>query len=142
MPSDLIAKAETRIAADVSEVWDALVNPAKIKRYLYGFDAISEWKVGSAIIFRGEWEGQVFEDKAVIRFFEPRRKFGYSYWSPFFETEDKPENYVDFVFYLESKDASTLLRVTRGQIYSREQREKECEGLRTFLGNISKAIEQ
>jgi uncharacterized protein YndB with AHSA1/START domain len=138
---DLTAKAETEILADVSKVWDALINPAQIKQYLYGFDAISDWKIGSPIIFRGEYEGKTFEDKAVIRFLQPNRKFGYAYWSPFFETEDTPENYVDFTFYLEPQGKATLLKVTRGQIKSHEQHEKECEGLRIFLQNIKKLFE-
>ncbi len=142
MANYLVAEAEKLIHADVSAVWDALLNPEKIKQYLYGFEAISDWKVGSPITFRGEMDGQVFEDKAIIRFMEPRTKFGYSYWSLYFGTEDKLENYVDFTFFLEPDGENTKLKVTRGNNNTAEECEKQREGCKIFLDNINDVIEK
>ena len=47
---NLIAKAEITINASIEKVWDALVNPEKIKQYMFGSDVISDFKEGSKII--------------------------------------------------------------------------------------------
>ena len=39
-----IAKADTTIDAPVDKVWDALINPEMIKKYMFGTTAISDWK--------------------------------------------------------------------------------------------------
>src|SRR5437016_2832457 len=88
-----IAKAETVIDATVEKVWNALVNPALIKRYMFGATIISDWKEGSKIIWKGEWEGKPFEDKGVILAFQPKKKLRYSHYSPLSGVEDIPENY-------------------------------------------------
>jgi uncharacterized protein YndB with AHSA1/START domain len=54
--SDLIASSSITIDAPVAQVWDALVNPAAIKQYMFGTNVISDWKKGSAIVWKGEWK--------------------------------------------------------------------------------------
>ena len=56
------AAASVTIAATAERVWDALTNPSLIKQYLFGTDAISDWKPGSPITYRGVWEGKPYED--------------------------------------------------------------------------------
>ncbi|MBS1193689.1 MAG: hypothetical protein H6R28_89, partial [Methanomicrobiales archaeon] len=58
MARGLIARASVTIRAPVSRVWDALVSPALIKQYMFGTDAVSDWKVGSPITWNGEWQGR------------------------------------------------------------------------------------
>jgi uncharacterized protein YndB with AHSA1/START domain len=135
------ASASVEISAGVDSVWDALINPEIIKEYLYGFDAVSDWGKGSPIIFRGEYEGQIFEDKAVITAMEPNKLFSYSYWSPFFQTDDKPENYLDYTFEISSSGYGTMLSITCGNLKSEEEVDKQREGCAIFAGNIKKAIE-
>jgi hypothetical protein len=45
----LVVKKEIENNADVSKVWNALINPELIKQYLFGTEAVSEWKIGSPI---------------------------------------------------------------------------------------------
>ena len=53
----LIIKNSISIDAPASRVWDALVNPAQTKKYMFGCEAISDWKIGSPLIWRGVYEG-------------------------------------------------------------------------------------
>jgi uncharacterized protein YndB with AHSA1/START domain len=46
------------INAPAKDVWDALVNPAKTKQYMFGCEAISDWKKGSSLLWRGQYEGK------------------------------------------------------------------------------------
>ena len=47
-------------SASVEKVRDALTNPEMVKEYLFGTELVTDWKVGSDIIFRGEWEGKKY----------------------------------------------------------------------------------
>lgn len=55
---DLIAKASITINAPVAKVWEALVSPAMIKQYMFGTNVVTDWKEGSPIVWRGEWQGK------------------------------------------------------------------------------------
>src|SRR6266542_5383043 len=79
---DLVAKASTSISAPVSKVWDALVNPAIIRQYMFGTNVTSEWKEGSPISWKGEWKGQAYEDKGAILKLRPEKLLQYSHYSP------------------------------------------------------------
>jgi uncharacterized protein YndB with AHSA1/START domain len=61
-----VAKASTTIRASSAAVWKALTDPKAIKRYMFGADVTSEWREGSAIAWRGEFEGKAYEDKGTI----------------------------------------------------------------------------
>ncbi|RZJ26873.1 MAG: SRPBCC domain-containing protein, partial [Flavobacterium sp.] len=39
--------------APKNDVWDALTNPEKTKRYFFNCKVISDWKPGSSIRFKG-----------------------------------------------------------------------------------------
>ena len=73
MKKKYTAQAATTIHAPVSKIWQALVNPEIIKQYLFNTDVISDWKVGSPIMYRGEWQGKPFEDKGEILAIEPEK---------------------------------------------------------------------
>jgi len=61
-------KGEASMVVDAPRevVFDALTNPGQIKKYFFGTEAVSDWKVGSPLYFRGEWEGKKYEDKGTI----------------------------------------------------------------------------
>jgi uncharacterized protein YndB with AHSA1/START domain len=60
---DRIAKAAVMIDAPVEKVWNGLVSPAVIQKYMAGAKVVSDWKGGSPIVWKGEWKGKPYEDK-------------------------------------------------------------------------------
>ena len=46
MANNLIATASISVDATRQKVWNALTDPAAIKRYMFGSDVTSDWKVG------------------------------------------------------------------------------------------------
>ncbi|MEL6841786.1 MAG: SRPBCC domain-containing protein, partial [Bacteroidota bacterium] len=94
MRHDLQIELQIEISATPAQVWDVLVNPTKIKQYLYGTEVVSDWQEGVEIVFQGEYEGQAYRDHGVIQQFEPGKHFSYTYWTGFSGLEDKPENYA------------------------------------------------
>src|SRR5512136_2795733 len=103
MNKRLVAKQSVTINAPASKVWDALTNPAVIKRYMFGTNAISDWKEGSPIVFKGEWQGKTYEDKGMILRLEPQRLLQYSHFSPLSGLPDVLEHYHTVTVDLSSK---------------------------------------
>jgi uncharacterized protein YndB with AHSA1/START domain len=88
------ARVTIEIKAPRAEVWKALTDPEQIRRYfLGGAEVRTDWRVGSPIVFAGEWNGQKFEDKGEVVTFEPERELAYSHFSPMSGKPDAPENY-------------------------------------------------
>ena len=50
---EYIVHKKIRINAGPQEVWDALTNPEKTKRYFFNCEVHSTWKAGSPITFKG-----------------------------------------------------------------------------------------
>ncbi len=111
MLNDRVLKKQITINASAGAVWDVLVEPAKIKQYLYGTNTISEWKEGSPIIFTGEWDGKTYTDKGTILKFQKNSIFHYSYYSSFSPLPDLPENYASVKFTLESLQGTIVLHL-------------------------------
>ena len=113
MENTLVAKRSITIKASTSKVWNALIDPEMIKQYLFGTTAISDWKVGSSITYRGEWEGKSYEDKGTILRMEPEKLMESTYWSSMSGKEDKPENYIKVTYELFPKGEETTLTISQ-----------------------------
>lgn len=66
MNKNLMVSKSIEINSAAENVWEVLTNPEKIKVYLFGTQTISDWKVGSPIIFQGEYEGHRYKDKGNV----------------------------------------------------------------------------
>lgn len=113
MAFDKILSMTINIKATPSKVWDALTNPAIIKKWLFGTDVISDWKIGSEILFTGNYQGTDYRDKGTILQFEKEKTFKYNYWSGFSGLPDNPENYSVIAFMLSPADSGTELTLTQ-----------------------------
>lgn len=60
------AHADVTIRSHIDNVWQALTDPARIKRYMMGAEVVSDWKEGSPITWKGEWNGKPFEDTGRV----------------------------------------------------------------------------
>jgi uncharacterized protein YndB with AHSA1/START domain len=104
------ARATIDIHASRADVWRALTDPEQIRRYFMGNAEVqTDWKVGNPIVFRGEWNGQTFEDKGEIVTFEPERELAYSHFSPMTGKPDAPENYHLVDITLDGSDTTTVI---------------------------------
>lgn len=129
------------IDAPVSSVWDALINPVKIKKYLFGTDTHCDWKVGSSLRFTGEWEGKRYEDKGTILAIEPEKLLRYNYWSGFSGTTDVLENYQVVTFELIPAADKTRLRLTQQNIRSEEAKAHSEENWKMVLNSLKELVE-
>jgi uncharacterized protein YndB with AHSA1/START domain len=136
-----VAKITVIIRADVKSVWKALTDPAMIKQYFFGTDADSDWKKGSKVYFRGEWEGKPYEDKGTVLESNPPHLLKYSYWSSFAGTADAPENYAHVTYALRQEGDQTELTVTQDQIATEKARADSENNWKMILEGMTKLVE-
>ena len=138
----MIAKASTTIDAPASRVWDALVDPPSIQQYMFGTNVESDWKEGSAIRWKGEWQGKAYEDKGVIRRIEPPRVLQYTHFSPLAGLPDQPENYHTVTIELNERDGRTDVTLSQDNNPTDEAREHSEKNWRMMLDGMKKFVER
>jgi uncharacterized protein YndB with AHSA1/START domain len=120
MKGAYVATASVTTKASAEAVYAALMDPAKIKQYLFGTEVSSDWKVGSPITYRGEWQGKSYEDKGRILELIPNKRFSSTYWSSMGGLPDSPESYNTVTYDIASSRGVTTLTVTQDNIESEE----------------------
>jgi uncharacterized protein YndB with AHSA1/START domain len=99
-----------KILAPANKVWMALTDPGLVKQWQYNSDLLTTWEVGTSIIFRNEWNGQVFEQKGTVIEFSPESRLKYSLFFPRPDLQDIAENSIFMTYELaESGGATSLL---------------------------------
>lgn len=141
MKNAFIAKATARIKAPASEVWAALTQPNLIKQYLFDTEVVSDWKEGSPIIYKGEWEGKAFEDKGKILKIEPERLLMSTHWSPLSDVPDSPENYHTVTYTLSGVGDSTEVTITQDNNSSGEEKAHSEKNWNMVLEGMKKMLE-
>ena len=141
MAKGLIVKSSVFINADSAAVWDALVNPTKIKEYLFGTNTISDWKVGGRITYQGVWEGKEYKDGGTILQLVPEKIFQSTYWSSMSGTEDRPENYATVTYELFKDGEGTLLTLTQDNCKTEEQQKHLESNWSMVLKGLKKIAE-
>ena len=142
MKNNITGRASIMIDASTVKVWEALTTPSIIKQYFFGTNAISDWNVGSPLIFKGEWEGKKYEDKGTILEKVPLKLFRYTYWSSMSGIEDKPENYVTVTYELEEQDDQTLLTITQENIPDEKTRQHSEQNWNKVLSDLKQLLEK
>ena len=140
MDKNLVARASTTINAPSERVWDALVNPAAIKQYMFGTDVVSDWREGSPIVWKGEWQGQAYEDKGVILQLKPGRTIQYSHFSPLSGVPDKPENYHTVTIELSADRNQTHVSLAQDHNATEEERAHSEENWKIMLAALKKLL--
>jgi uncharacterized protein YndB with AHSA1/START domain len=142
MANDFIAKASTTIQASAAEVWDALIDPAKIHEYMFGTNVASDWKVGSPISWKGEWEGRPYEDKGVILQMTPRHVLQFTHFSPMTGLPDKPENYHKVTIELAENGTTTNVTLSQDNNPTEKEREHSEKNWGMMLDSLKKLLEK
>jgi uncharacterized protein YndB with AHSA1/START domain len=137
----LLARATTITNASLSRVWDALVNAEKISKYMFGTKAISDWKEGSAIVWKGKWQGKEYEDKGVILRLEPERVLKYSHFSPLSGKPDVPENYHIVTIEVSEKGKRTQISLSQDNNATEDELEHSEQNWKMVLEGLKKLVE-
>ena len=141
MANDLLAKASTTIEAPAAEVWDALVDPAKIHEYMFGTNVTSDWKEGSPISYTGIYQGKVYQDQGIVLEVEPEKLLLITHWSPLSGSSNSPENYHLVRYDLAAENGNTHLIITQDNNATEEEQQQNSNFWRTVLDGLKKLLE-
>lgn len=142
MKNNLILKKDLKIETPVAEVWEALTNPAILKQTMFGCDVVTNWKIGSNILFKGNWEGNEFVDKGTILDFQEGRSYEYDYWSNFSGLPDLPENYSIIKFQLDKSDNGTMLSLEQRNFATHTMYEHSDKNWDIALNSLKELVEK
>lgn len=137
----LIATAEVSINAPLERVWDALVNPAAIKQYMFGTTVITDWREGGSIIWKGEWQGKAYEDRGKILQVKPGKVLQYSHFSPLAGQPDTPENHHTVTVKLSRVENFTQVALTQDNNSTDEARQHSEKNWGIALTAMKKFLE-
>jgi len=139
--TDHVAVAETEINASRDEVWDALTDPEQIEKYMFGSRVETDWKQGSHITWKGEYEGKSYEDRGKIIEIEPPSRLKLTHFSPMSGKDDLPENHHTLLYELEGDDGRTTLRLSQGNNASPEEAEHSRTNWQQMLSGLKEVVE-
>lgn len=135
--------ATTAMTMDAPEtkVWEALVTPSLIKKYLFGTEVTTDWKVGSPITYKGIWEGKAYEDKGKVLQIEPNKLLVSTFWSSMSGAADLPENYKTVRYDLSEEGGKTTLTITQDNNDTQDEANNSEQNWKAVLAEMKKLIE-
>ena len=142
MVERLTATASIRINAQPAAIWAVITDPRQLGQAFFGSTIDTDWRVGSPITYRGEWQGRRFEDKGEIVKVEPNEVLQVTHFSPLSGQPDIPENYHTVTFQLARRDGGTELVITQTNAASQEEREHSEANWAKVLDSIKQAAER
>lgn len=140
MNKGFIARASTSIPVPLEKVWQALVDPSAIKRYMFGTNVVTSWREGSPITWSGQWQGKPYEDNGVILQFKPGQRLQYSHFSPLAGLPDKPENYHIVTIELSAEGQQTHVLLTQDNNPTEEARDHSEKNWRMMLTALTEFL--
>ena len=138
---NLIAYAKIKITASIKNVWEALVNPEIIKKYMFGTTVSSDWKVGSSITWKGEWQGKSYEDKGVIRQIKPEKILQYTHYRPLTGLPDVPKNYHQVTIELIPRGNEIEVMLSQDNNANQEVKKHNEKNWDMMLSSLKKILE-
>ncbi len=148
MNKAIIIEEEVDFNFSNEQVWDLLTNPEITKHYMYGCEVLSEWKVGSPIIWKGITEdgAGVIYVKGVILEIEKKKKVTFTMFDPNKGMKDKLENYVNLTYELQKVKNGTKLILTQGDFSKvengKDRYEEAWKGWKMVLPIMKKVISE
>jgi uncharacterized protein YndB with AHSA1/START domain len=136
-----VASADVDIKAPSSAVWQALTDPAQIKQYFLGADVDTDWRPGSSIVWRGQYEAKPYEDKGEILEVEPNRLLKHTHYSPMSGQPDEPANYHTLTYSLVEGDGITHLSLSQDNNGDEAEAERASATWAMVLNGLKDTVE-
>jgi len=112
--SKRVVENTIRINAPIDKVWDTLTNPEQTKKYMFGCETVSDWKPGSPLLWRANYEGKetVFVKGNIVAI-QPPALLTYTVFDPQADMPDIPDNHLNVYYQLTEQDGVTTLTVSQ-----------------------------
>ena len=104
------------IRSNASNVWELLTQSQPTIKYMFGCKAITNWEIGSPLLWQGSYEGKdmVFV-KGIVKEYISEKLLIYSTIDPNNASiADIPENYLDVHYIIDKTDSGITLTIKQG----------------------------
>ena len=108
---------------------------------MFGSQVVTDWRPGSSIVWKGEYEGEKYEDKGEILEFEPERRLKVTHFSPLSGQEDAPENYHTLLYELEGSGTTTRVALSQDNNPDEEAAEHSRANWEKMLSGLKHVVE-
>ncbi len=140
-----VARAEIDVKAPRRAVWELLTSNGSRPEILYGAEIVSDWRLGSKIVWRGEWQGKTFEDHGRVieleDLLEPWR-IVVTHFSPLSGLPDEPENYHTLRYELDEIRGGTRITLDQDNNPTREAAEHSQANWAQMLEGVKTVAER
>ena len=115
MEKSMIIRKTVEFNANKEQVWDLLTNPEMTKQYMFGCEVLSEWTIGSQIIWKGTTEDgqEIIHVKGEITEIEDGEKVTFTMLDPNMGIKDIPENYVNLTYEVAKSESGATFKLTQ-----------------------------
>lgn len=137
-----IATADVDISASPSQVWTALTDPELIQKYFFGAEVATSWEPGTPITWKGEYDGQQYEDKGEVLECVPKERLTHSHFSPLSGAEDRPENYHVVTYELKERGDHTHVHLEQDNNPTEEAAEQSRSNWEMVLKGLKELVER
>ena len=101
---------------------------------MFGTDVISDWKVGSPIVYKGDWQGKPFEDKGKSWLLSLKNFWSARIGPHFPACQTCPENYHTVTYRLSESDGKTEVTIHQDKNASEEEKAEFRGKLEGYFG--------
>jgi uncharacterized protein YndB with AHSA1/START domain len=136
-----VASADIDIKAPPARVWQALTDPVEIKQYFLGADVDTDWRPGSSIVWRGEYDGKPYEDKGEVLEVEPNRLLKHTHYSPMSGQPDEPGNYHTLTYEIIERSGVTHLFLSQDNNGDEAEAERASATWAMVLNGLKETVE-
>ena len=141
MNENFIAKVSIAIKASRHAVWQALISPDAIKEYMFGARVDSDWREGSPISWKGEWQGKSYEDKGTLLQVSHEHRLQYSHYSPLSGLPDTPEHSHTVTIDLTANGTGTDVTLAQDHNATEAARMHSEKNWKMMLDGLKKYVE-
>ena len=134
--------------ASLTEVWALLTKPEHTVEYMYGCEPVSDWQVGSELLWCAHYEGEntVFVQGEILAIDAPNSLVYTTFDPDNNEIPDIPDNYLTVSYHLTAENDTTILSITQGDYArvangaARYEQAMKVGGWQSILEQIKKLV--
>src|SRR3982074_3525832 len=144
MAEAFVPRGSITINASGAKVWDALLTHETIKQYMPVMSVVSEWRAGSPIVWKSEFQDKPFEARGTVLRVEPGRLLEYDPSLPIFRASGaarSAETYQRVTIELQDEGACTHVSVTEQNDRTRRELEHSKGSWRMALHGMKALLE-
>lgn len=137
-----VAVAEVLIDATPQEVWNVITSPEPRPEIMFGARTVTNWQVGGAIAWRGEWQGKTFEDHGEVLEVDPAHRLVVTHFSPMTGLPDVPENYHTVTYSISPVSGGARVTLEQDNNETAEAAEHSAKNWVTVLDGVREVVER